>query len=95
MSTTVTLVALVLLGWVLGPLGAILAIPLTLLCKSVLVDADPRAEWVNALIGSGRRPDRRAPALRLGRSKGRRTAEGDTSQVPEPRIPAPDEGKIP
>jgi AI-2 transport protein TqsA len=63
-STTMTMVALVLWGWVLGPLGAILAIPLTLLCKAVLVDADPKAAWVNALIGSGR-SDRVAPATRL------------------------------
>ena len=61
-TTTVTIVALVLWGWVLGPLGAILAIPLTLLCKAILVDSDPRANWVNALIGSSK-PDQARPSL--------------------------------
>ncbi len=53
-SMPVTLVALVFWGWVLGPLGAILAIPLTLLVKAVLVDTDPAAGWANALFGSTR-----------------------------------------
>ncbi len=53
-SMPVTLVALVFWGWVLGPLGAILAIPLTLLVKAVLVDTDPSAAWATALFGSTR-----------------------------------------
>jgi AI-2 transport protein TqsA len=51
-SVTVTLVALVLWGWLLGTIGAVLAIPLTLLAKALLVDVDPRARWANALLGS-------------------------------------------
>jgi AI-2 transport protein TqsA len=35
---------------VLGPLGALLAIPLTLLAKALLVDIDPRARWADALL---------------------------------------------
>lgn len=53
-SMPVTLVALVFWGWVLGPLGAILAIPLTLLVKAVLIDTDPAAGWAIALFGSTR-----------------------------------------
>ena len=53
-SMPVTLVALVFWGWVLGPLGAILAIHLTLLVKAILVDTDPSAGWANALFGSTR-----------------------------------------
>jgi len=33
-------------------LGALLAIPVTLLLKAVLVDSDPRTQWVEALLGS-------------------------------------------
>ena len=54
-SVTMTLISLVFWGWVLGPLGAILAIPLTLLVKAVLVDADPNAAWAETLVGSTRR----------------------------------------
>ncbi|HWM06377.1 MAG TPA: AI-2E family transporter [Actinophytocola sp.] len=53
-SVTVTLVALVFWGWLLGAIGAVLAVPLTLLAKTILVDIDPRATWVNALLGSTR-----------------------------------------
>jgi predicted PurR-regulated permease PerM len=38
--------------WVLGALGALLALPATLLLKAFLVDADPKARWVNNLIAS-------------------------------------------
>ena len=51
-SVSVTLVALVLWGWLLGTVGAVLAVPLTLLVKALLIDVDPRARWANALLGS-------------------------------------------
>ena len=38
--------------WVLGALGALLALPATLLLKAFLVDADPKARWVNAFISN-------------------------------------------
>jgi predicted PurR-regulated permease PerM len=50
LSVTVTFVALVFWTWLIGPLGAILAIPLTLLSKALLVDVDPRARWADALL---------------------------------------------
>ena len=39
-------------GWLLGPVGAVLAVPLTLLVKAILVDSDPEARWAAALLGS-------------------------------------------
>ncbi len=60
LSITVTLISVVFWAWVLGPLGAVLAIPLTLLMKSVFVDADPRAVWAATLIGSSRSEARRS-----------------------------------
>lgn len=50
LSVTVTFVALIFWAWLLGPLGAILAIPLTLLAKDLLVDIDPQAKWADALL---------------------------------------------
>ena len=38
--------------WILGWLGALLALPATLLIKALLVDADPKARWVNILLAS-------------------------------------------
>jgi predicted PurR-regulated permease PerM len=53
LSTTVTFLALAFWAWALGPLGALLAIPLTLLAKAVLVDVDPANRWLDTLLGSG------------------------------------------
>jgi len=50
LSVTVTFLALAFWSWLIGPLGAILAIPLTLLAKALLVDIDPRAGWADALL---------------------------------------------
>ncbi|WP_253903714.1 AI-2E family transporter [Brevibacterium sp. CT2-23B] len=44
--------------WILGWLGALLALPATLLIKALLVDADPRARWVNILLASDPRTAR-------------------------------------
>lgn len=52
LSATVSFLAVLFWAWVLGPLGALLAIPMTLLVKAVLVDVDPRAQWAEALLGS-------------------------------------------
>ena len=67
LATTVTFLALVFWAWLLGPLGALLAIPLTLLIKALLVDVDPTARWAIALGGSLERPPR---APRGGRRAG-------------------------
>ncbi len=48
----VSFLSLLFWVWVLGWLGALLALPATLLIKALLVDADPRARWVNILLAS-------------------------------------------
>jgi AI-2 transport protein TqsA len=73
-SVTVTLASFVFWAWVLGPVGAVLSVPLTLLVKAVLIDSDPRAAWAEALIGApypARRERRQRRAARRTRSKGR------------------------
>lgn len=50
LSPTVTFVSLVFWAWIVGPLGALLAVPLTLLTKALLVDIDPRARWAEAWL---------------------------------------------
>ena len=59
LSTTATFLSLIVWAWVLGPLGALLAIPLSLLAKAILIDSDPNATWATALI-SGELPERPA-----------------------------------
>lgn len=53
LSPTLTFLSLVFWAWLLGPLGALLAVPLSLLLKALLVEADPRLSWALPLI-SGR-----------------------------------------
>lgn len=52
LSATVTLLALVFWSWVIGPLGALLAVPLTLMAKALLIDVDPRSRWLGTLISA-------------------------------------------
>jgi AI-2 transport protein TqsA len=65
LSMTVTFVALLFWGWVMGALGALLAIPLTLLVKVMLVDVDPRGHWLDALL----REEPRAPRTTRARRR--------------------------
>ncbi|GAA4509761.1 MULTISPECIES: AI-2E family transporter [Nonomuraea] len=68
LSTTMTFLSLIIWAFVLGPLGAILAIPLSLLAKALLIDSDPAAAWAGALISN------RPPAVtRPTGSKSRRS----------------------
>lgn len=55
LTPTITMLSLVFWGWAIGALGALLAVPLTLAMKSVLIEADPSARWVLPVI-SGRLP---------------------------------------
>jgi len=53
LSTTLTFLSLAFWAWALGALGALLAVPLSLLVRSLLVEADKDAWWLLPLI-SGR-----------------------------------------
>jgi predicted PurR-regulated permease PerM len=50
LSATLTFLSLVFWGWAIGALGALLAVPLSLLLKALLVEADPEARWTLPLI---------------------------------------------
>jgi AI-2 transport protein TqsA len=53
LSITLSFLSLVFWAWVIGPLGALLAIPLSLLLKALLIDIDPNTQWINGLISGG------------------------------------------
>jgi AI-2 transport protein TqsA len=83
LSMTVTFVALLFWGWVLGALGALLAIPLTLLVKALLVDVDPRGHWLDALMREEPRAPRTMRARR--RMNARRAALASVRRLHHPR----------
>ncbi|WP_431220607.1 AI-2E family transporter [Leifsonia xyli] len=51
LSQTLTFFSVLFWAVVLGPIGAILAVPLTLLVRAVLIDSDPRARLWRPIIG--------------------------------------------
>lgn len=53
LAPSVALLSLLFWAVILGPLGALLAIPATLLLKSLLVDHNPHAQWLSGLLDSG------------------------------------------
>ena len=70
LSTTVSFLSLVFWTWVLGPVGALLAIPLTLLAKCLLIDIDPTTLWIRPLI-SASTPDADVEVVQPGRQSDR------------------------
>jgi len=53
LNTTLTFLALIIWTFLLGGLGAILAIPMTLLIRALFVDSQPQHRWVRTLFSSG------------------------------------------
>jgi AI-2 transport protein TqsA len=52
-AAIVTILSLVLWGFVLGPVGALLSVPLTVLVKMVLLDHYPASRWLSVALGAG------------------------------------------
>jgi AI-2 transport protein TqsA len=57
LSTTLSFLSLIVWAWILGPIGAVLAIPASLLVKALLIDADPSTRWLGGLISGGKLPE--------------------------------------
>ena len=51
-----TFMSLVFWTWVIGPLGALLAVPLTLLARAMLIETNPRLAWALPLIAGKAEP---------------------------------------
>lgn len=51
-TATVALLSLLLWSAVLGPLGALIALPMTLLGKALFIDPEPNLRWLNAFISN-------------------------------------------
>jgi AI-2 transport protein TqsA len=76
LSLTLTFFSVVFWAIVLGPIGAVLAIPATLLVRALLLDTDPDAFWARSLTGDSADPPTSVDQPEL-------------PQHEEPRPPAP------
>ena len=101
LSITMSFLSLIVWSFVLGPLGALLAIPLSLLTRAVLSDVDPRHRWVGFLVSDRPPPpeevDRLARQVRTADLTGTATSSAGTSppsssaaSSPAPADPARD-----
>ncbi|MBB1023740.1 MULTISPECIES: AI-2E family transporter [unclassified Dietzia] len=79
LTPTVTFLSLVFWTSVAGALGAILAVPLTLVVKAFLVDADPRMRWLSTFLTT---PDADARRDRRRVSRRDRPRRGPLRQEP-------------
>jgi len=80
LTTTVSFLSLIVWAYILGPIGAILAIPASLLVKALLVDMDKDAEWLGLFLGD-------KPVFK---EKKPRNSEG--ARVDSPDADSPDAG---
>jgi AI-2 transport protein TqsA len=101
LSVTLTFLSVLLWTVVLGPLGAILAVPLTLFVHALLVAQDPDRRWARVLLagasgagasgaGASGAP---APERSAGSGRGRRRA-GSRAPAPAPRSSAADDDRV-
>ncbi|MCR2053680.1 AI-2E family transporter [Actinomyces bowdenii] len=58
LNTTATFLSLLLWSSIVGGLGTILAVPLTLFAKALIIDSDPRSRWVGIFLSAGDTPVR-------------------------------------
>jgi len=79
LTTTMSFLSLIIWAFLLGPLGAILAIPASLLVKAIMVDVDPDARWLQLFLGDEPVLTKKEPGAR----KRRRHPEALETELPE------------
>jgi predicted PurR-regulated permease PerM len=84
LNTTLTFLALIIWTFILGGLGAILAIPMTLLVRALFIDSRPELRWVRVLFSSADGPKPKTPPAAKNKPAGGSSAE---DQPPATAVP--------
>ena len=100
-TSTVAFLSLIIWALILGPLGALLAVPATLLVKSLLVDHSDRSGWLGALINATphfadpEHPVTDSPASSSPQNEAASQVEAAQAQAEPHEEPAPQEKPAP
>jgi len=73
LSPLVVFLSLVFWGWVLGPVGMLLSIPLTIMVK-IALENHPETYWLGVMLGAGNHPQPVPITLRKNEGDGEREA---------------------
>ncbi|UYG17559.1 AI-2E family transporter [Brachybacterium huguangmaarense] len=65
LAPSISFLSVLFWSWVLGAAGALLSVPMTLLVKELLIDADPQARWLNAFLADDASAAETAPSERV------------------------------
>lgn len=91
LSQTITFFSVLFWAVIIGPIGAILAIPLTLFMRTILIDADPTIQWMRPAIGvtPETRQMMKAAAAAAKSDRQAKRAEADRAKSNKPVGPPP------
>ena len=94
LSLTLTFLSLVFWAFVIGPLGAVLAIPLTLLAKALLLDVDPNTRWISGLLVGGPVPPEEPDADETPETESDASTESRRSDAITVAVNVPDRPRV-
>jgi predicted PurR-regulated permease PerM len=84
-SPLVVTLSLIFWAWVLGAIGAILAVPLTMMVKKLVFESNESTRWVATMLGSGM-PESAASGESGAEGSGPDVASGDGSAEGSARV---------
>lgn len=65
LAASISFLSVLFWSWVLGAAGALLSVPMTLLVKELLIDADPQARWLGTFLADDASAAETAPSERV------------------------------
>jgi hypothetical protein len=85
LSPLAIVISIVLWGWILGPIGALLSVPLTMVFKIIAAHTED-LRWLAVLLGPGEGRDEQRYVEERRRTRLSRTSVGSPSVPPPPPL---------